>query len=364
MEKGFKIGENQLTAMLINAITVKMIFTFPRLMIINSGNAGWIECIYVSIIACATVFLTLNLYKRAGARGIIEMSEQVGGKVLKIIVGLIITAFLLIKLAISVRILPESIKAALLPITPMKIVLFVLLGAVLAGAYAGIFSIARIHALFMPVSAGFFLMFMLFLIPHAEAVNLFPMFGKGTVKIFKEGIYSISIFSDILILYLIAPLCKDSEAVIKSGKKAVVISSAVSVIIVFLYNLVYSYPASEEFIFPVYQMTRLIKVGDFFQRLEALFEFIWSISMLLYTSLYLILLAWVWSEMFDTKYQKPLIFPFAVITAGLSLLPSSLSEVINANKLALYFLIPSGFLLPPLISALALKKKGLEEEKK
>ena len=39
------IDRKKMTTLLINVISVKMLLTFPKIMIINSGNAAWIECI-------------------------------------------------------------------------------------------------------------------------------------------------------------------------------------------------------------------------------------------------------------------------------------------------------------------------------
>ena len=51
MNKNFQLERKELTATFINLIVVKMLFTYPRFMVINSGSAAWIEMIYVSLIA-------------------------------------------------------------------------------------------------------------------------------------------------------------------------------------------------------------------------------------------------------------------------------------------------------------------------
>lgn len=351
MDKKFILEKKELFWILTNIITIKMFFTYPRYMIINSGNAAWLQCIYVSLISIIIYWITINLYKKTGALSILDAAEKTGGSFLKIIVGITITLALLINMSITVRTLPESIKTVLLPLTPMRYLILFLSIATAIGAYYGLYAVARIHSLFMPIAALIFLAMLLLLIPHTDINNIFPIFGKGTYNILVTGLEGIGIYSDLLILYIIMPFAGNFDDVKKSGMKAIITASVASVIIVFMYNVIYIYPASEDFIMPVYQITRLIKIGDFFQRLEAFFEFVWSISIMLYASLYLFVICHIWKEIFDLKYYKELIFPFAVIFSALAFIPSSTAQMNNLVKVISVVTIPVCLFLPALIGA-------------
>ena len=80
---------------------------------------------------------------------------------------------------------------------------------------------------------------------------------------------------------------------------------------------------------PVYQLTRLVSIGDFFSRVEAFFEFLWSIAMFLYTSVYIYVLCYIWKETFDLKFYKPLVAPVIAICAAVSYMSDSLMNTIN-----------------------------------
>ena len=261
------------------------------------------------------------------------------------------------------RALPESVKTVILPLTPMRLILLVMALGVMFGAYMGIFSIARIHAIYIPFSAAILISLFVLLIPDTDITNLFPILGKGTYNIFIKGLPSVSIFSDMIILFLILPLCKNYETVKSSAKKALIISSLFNVLIVLFYNLSYSYPSSEEFLMPVYQMTSLIKIGDFFQRLEAFFEFVWSIGILLYSSLYLFVLAWIFKETFNLKYHKPLILPFLIIMSAISFFPSSSVKMLTLQNISSILTIPSAFFIPLFIVSVYSKKQGTLNKK-
>ena len=79
------IDRKKMTTLLINVISVKMLLTFPKIMIINSGNAAWIECIYNTLIVIGLFWITTKLYR--SNKNIIQLAEMTGKKWLKIIVG-------------------------------------------------------------------------------------------------------------------------------------------------------------------------------------------------------------------------------------------------------------------------------------
>lgn len=364
MENKFLLGRKELLCVLINLFTVKMLFTYPRNMVILSGNAAWLQCLFVSLIFLLIYVVSITLYEKIGKINIIEACKKIGGKPLKIIVGLVISIILFSNISITTRAFPESIKIVLLPLTPVKIISLVFLSVSAIGAYIGIYSVSRIHSLFIPIVGILMILFALLLIPYADINNLFPILGTGTQNIFLYGIESISIFGDLIVLFILMPFFENFNMIKKTGRSAVIISGIVSTVIVLLYNLIYSYPASTEFLFPVYNMSRIIRIGDFFQRLEAFFEFIWSISILLYSSIYIFTICYLWKEIFDLKYYKQLIFPVTVIMGSLSFIPSSMVDLLLIGELVSKFSMPISFLIPIIISIFyRIKNKKLSIKK-
>lgn len=72
------IDRKKMTTLLINVISVKMFLTFPKVMIINSGNAAWIECIYNTLIVIGLFWITTKLYR--SNKNIIQLAEMTGKK--------------------------------------------------------------------------------------------------------------------------------------------------------------------------------------------------------------------------------------------------------------------------------------------
>ena len=364
MKTAFNLNSKELSCVLINLITVKMFFSFPKTLVTNAGNAAWIQCIYVSLIAITLFLLTLKLYEKTDMKSIIELSDEIGGKVLKIIVGIAIILIFTANVSVTVRSFPETVKNVLLPLSPMEIILLLFAFSIALASFGGFFSIARIHAIYIPIAGIMALVLLLLLTPYVKSVNIAPLFAKGTYNIFIKGIPSISIFQDILILYILLPFCKNYSATKKSATFSIIISSVFCTVIVLFYNLIYPNPAAQDFIFPIYQMTRLIKIGEFFQRLDAFFEFFWSISMLLYSSFYLCIICYVFKKIFSLKDAKPLIVPFTIIITCISYIPSSIVEVLNAVTSVYMLTVPFSFLIPLIIAPIYSKKQNKLNKKR
>lgn len=346
MKKEFILGKKELTCTFINLIVVKMFFTYPRMMVNNSGNAAWIQMIYAAIVSFF-IFLIINFLNKHSEMGnIFEIAEKTGGNFLRIVVGIVIILALTANLAVNMRIFPESVRTVLLPETPTEAIVLLYIAAISIGAYMGIYSICRIHSLFMPIVAMVMGLFFLMLIPDINIKNIFPLAGKGTYKLFIDGFSSVSLFSDMMLIYIILPFCKNKRDTKQSISYSFIISGISSVLMLLVYCLVYPYPISKEFILPVYQLARIVNIGQYFQRFDAFFEFSWSIAMMLYSSFYLFVICYAFSETFKVRYYRQLILPIVLLAACIGFVPTNFvtflsdSYYISAIMAAIIYLVP------------------------
>ncbi len=350
----YKLKSREMASILINLITVKMLFTYPRYIVERCQNGGWLSVLIYLAVAFGVFYITQMLYLKTGRTSIINQAEVIGGKPLKIITGIFVVTLLMLNIAPMVRAFPEAIKTALLQNTPMLVIIALLTVGVAAGAQFGIEALGRTASVFLPVAGVFLLAFFIMLAPHYEVTNLFPF---SFADIIIKGASSLSIFADIFVLSLLQPYAEDMTAVKKSGLTALIIGGGVGFLIVLAYCLVYPYPVSARFIVPLYQLTRLVKIGTYFQRLEAIFEFIWSISILIYTSIYLFIMSDTLKQSFGLRHHKPLVFPLLIILLRLVFWEESYTEAIRSNYVNSAVLYPVFYILPLFLGLIYLAKK-------
>lgn len=344
------LSQKELSCILINLICVKLVLLYPRELVLCSATAAWIEMLFVTLLALALFYVTNKVYTKN--KNVLELSFASFGKSARIIVGSL-CLFVLFSLFISVmRIFPESVKVVLLQDTDTELILGVFALSSCLGAIFGLKAISKITAIILPFMAVLFVGFLLLLSGNYRAENIVPLFGNGFGKIFINGIGSLYVFGDILVLNLLIPYTKSITSTWRSGYLAIGISGAAGVLICLAYALVFPYPASEEFIMPVYQLTRIINLSSFFNRFEALFQFAWSILILLYGATYIYVICYVWQITFGLKYKKPLIFGVALLSSGFALIPDSMMSTISILRYFEPFVYIAAFGLPLVLSPL------------
>lgn len=346
MNKHFILGKKEIITTFVNSVAAKMFFTYPRFMVLNSGSAAWIQVIYAALISFGLFLIIYELNKKTNMDSIFDIAEKTGGERFRILVGTVFSVVLIINLAINIRIFSESVRTVLLPNTPTSMVMLFFVIAVSIGAYSGIYSICRIHSLFMPVAALVMVIFFIMLIPDMNLTNIFPFAGTGTYNIFINGLESISLFGDLMIIYIIMPFCNNKRDIKTSISYSFLTAGAASSLMLLVYSLVYPYPISGEFIIPVYQLARIVNIGHYFQRFEAFFEFIWSIAMMLYCSFYLFTICYCFTETFKTKFYKELIIPVAFLAASLGFIPTNFVNFLDKGHKIDGILFPFIYAVP------------------
>lgn len=338
------LTQKQLTTISVNAIAVKMLLTYPRVLILMCGNAAWINSLYCTALA-VLLFGAIRLIYNTD-RNIIDAAAEVGGTCLRVIVGVILFIVMSANVVSLIRVFPEIIKLVLLQNTPEEIIGVIFIAALILGAMCGIEAIGRVHEIFIPIAGIVFVIFLLLLIPKYNIELIFPILGKGPFKLFIEGISGLSIFSDILLLNMLISHTKSIDNYKKTGTKSIIIGGLCAFCITAAYTLTYAYPASENFLVPVYQLERMIYLSNFFSRFEAVFQFIWTISILLYGSVYLAVLTEVWETSFKISSAKINIAAIAVILIGAAVFPRSLSVTTEWEMTITRWMYIPVFLLP------------------
>lgn len=320
------ITRKQLTSVAITAFVTKMLITFPTTIFQLSGNSAWLVGIYVTLVATGVFALIRRIY--TVNYNVITLAEKTGGTTLRIVVGLIVFVILASNAVGLMRIFPEIIKLVLLQKTYIEIIGTAFAVVLIFCASCGIEGIVRVIEIFVPIGGIVFGAFLLMIIPQVHIDYIFPIFGNGAMAIFIDGLSGLGIFTDILMLNILIPRTKELENYKKSGTHGIIIGGICAVLIFLAYGMCYVYPATGDFVIPIYQMERLINLSDFFSRLESLFRFVWSIIILLYSSLYIAVLSEVWAQTFQLPHSKPLITPIIITLVGIAIIPQSLGDMV------------------------------------
>lgn len=363
MNEKTRLNQTELTLIITNLLVVKMIFAFPREMFKTSGNAAWIQALYLTGIAYLLLEASFLMYSRGGKLSIIQMAESIGGQWLKMTVSIITTVIIGGFLCTEVRTFAESVKIILLPQTRIELIMMLFAFTAGLGASYGLGALSIINGIFFPFCLFFLAILVLWLVPNFEFNNIMPILGLGKKQIFGVGIKNLSCFSDILVLNLLLPYCDNVEIVKKSGRRAVLIAGGVLFGVTLAYGLCYPYPHSSDFLLTAYQLSRMVRAGEYFQRFEALFELVWTGTHLLYSSMYIYIICRVLSDGFKLNQTKPPIPCVSVLIALVSFEPSSIIDLLSISGKVKQVFFPFAYLLPIVIPIIFILKRRKSNEK-
>lgn len=360
------LGRYETTTITITVITTQLFLNYPRLMMESVWTAGWILSIYTAILALVAFTVISKLYSPFEGKDLIDIGEYIGGGVGRIIVGIPIISLFLFAIPLILREFSENMKIIALQNTPISLVTIFFLIGVIVGAYIGIEAIVRFSSIAVPIiTIGFFVI----IIGASQYIDdlsrITPILGNGAFNIFVNGIPKISTFSGIITLMLLHPYIKSHKHFKVIGYSSIIVSAIFFVSGVLVFSLVYQYPTGTEAFLPIYQLSRLVDYGRFFQRIESVFVLMWGAAALLYMSILMFLTVHIIKKTFKLSFHKPLIMPFAIIVFTLSLMPHNLiSSIELETKYFRNFAWTVSFLLPIVVLVIARIVKSKSKEKK
>lgn len=326
MGKTINIGKWEAIAIILNMLCVKIILNFPRNMAEVAGTAGWLVAIYISMLAFVAFYIIQRLYKKFEGLDLLDLGEHAAGGIGRIAVGLIVIATLIFSVSLYLRVFVEDMKVVALTVSPISYVASFFIICMAIGAYLGIEAIARYHALAIPVIIAGYIIIISGVTPYVDLSNIFPILGNGAKALLVDGSMKSGVYMEFIILFLLIPFIKNNKTMKSVGFISLGTTAFFIVLATFIYLTVIPMPDALERILPMFHLSRLINIGRFFQRIDAIFVLIWATAGLMYTTTGLYFIAYIFKKTFRLKHYRPLILPFCVILYTLSLVPDSLLQ--------------------------------------
>ena len=326
-----------------------------------AGPAGWILCIYITLLVLLIFYVIARLYKPFEGLDTMDMGEVVGGTVGRVIVGCILIIFSTFILSMILREFGENMKVIALTVSPISFVQGLFLLGMVVGAYKGIEAIMRLHAIIVPIITVGMITIVVGVSPYIKFENLTPILGSGAYQIFGQGFFRIASFSALQILFFFFPFIKSYQEFKRIGYASILFTGFFMTLTTLVFAAVISYPASLEQLLPTYQMARMINVGRFFQRIESVFVLVWAAAAFLYLSVVFFVVLHIIRKTFKLEYYRPLIFPYGAVVLTISLLPQNIMSVIELEAVLFRttaWVVTFGVIMVLLILARLMGKKG------
>ncbi|MBQ6794599.1 MAG: endospore germination permease [Clostridia bacterium] len=314
-------------SLIVTLIITKMLISAPSLFAKQSASAGWIEILISGLFELFVLTILLRLFTAFDNMDIIDISEQGFGTVGKVLVGILSVTIFVISSAAVFRTFCELIRNTVIRGIGYDDISFFILAAVMTGAFLGMRTLVSSAGLALPFVVIAIVLVLLINLPRYSVTNILPVYGPGVKTLLSNALLKNASFFELGTIIFFFPYLKDKKAIKKISFTALAISIILSSIITLCYQLAVPYESASTFALPLYQMTRMIKAGTFFQRIEPLNVFIWSAAMFTYISTTVRMAAHIFRKTFSLSRTRPLVFVFSYIVYLTALIPGSETNV-------------------------------------
>jgi len=353
-------GRREAFALITITIITEIFLSIPQKLAVDGKSAAWIIILIAGALSFVGLYFILALSRRFPGKTIVEAGEEAGGPFLGTIAALAYFIFFMASLILFLRQFSETIITAFLPQTPISVITAGFLVVIIYSTYIGLEAISRTAGLLIGFIIGSLALITVLLIPFMVAsYNLFPFWGSGPDIVARLGATRTSLFGEILIVGLIAPLLSGKELG-RVGITSLAAAIGIMTFVEVIYLIIFPLPASAVFTFPLYSGARLVFIGRFVQRIDAIFVFVWIITALIKLAATMYASAAVLARALKLPVFRPLVFPLGILVFAISFtIPSFPDAVtIDSRYLRTYGWIPA-FLFPALVYLVAvLRKKG------
>ncbi len=327
MSQTTKIGTVEAIFLVVTIMINHIILNLPKALLDSCGSATLLNIVFVTAIALCIVYLISRLLKHFPSMDVLDISEFLGGKLLKNIIGILFMIYFLLAASTFLRSFCESVKIIYFPRTPVFLLILLFVIGIILTNRLGMQSIVRANLIFVPAVLFSIIFIFVANMDNFTIQRMFPLFGNGISTTFFSGISNLFAFGGISLLYFIPPNLKDS----KEFKKVAITSILLSGIwlLFSIATLLFIFPSiiTTDEILPLYLASRFIEFGRFFQRLDAVFLLIWIISIMSYLSTLLALVTNIFRKVSSFKYPYITIYVAAIVIFLVSLIPQNYVQV-------------------------------------
>ena len=317
-----------------------------------------INLLYIGVIDFILLLIIIKLFKNFETADILDVSEFLGGKFLKNVIGFLCIGLFFLVAFITLIDFSNVLHTIYFSNFPMAYILFFFIVGVLSANLIGIKGISKTICFIVPFTIFSVIITFFTSFENLDIKDLTPIFGKSIKDTFVTGLSNCFAMYILVIFYFLKPLLKDSL----NFKKVSIISYIISFILLMLTIIpmltLFNTSSNSEPINSLFLLSRQIELGSFLQRVDALFIFLWIFAILSYLSFIIFMINRIIKKIIPVSNEKMLSYSTCGVLFGISLIPVNISHIhFIEDTLYRYLIIGFTFVLGIIILTLANFKK-------
>jgi len=322
-----KIGKVEAIGTVITIMMTHIIINLPQNLIKSTGSSTPLNVIYITIIALLFCYVISKLFKLFPGYDIFEIAEFLAGKWLRIVFEILFIAYLLFMTSLVLRIFTLNLQIIYFSNIDISTILIVfLVGATIINKF-GFRTIIKTNLVFLPlILIVMFILFAFSLSDFGSEIFL-PILGYGANETFISGTSNLFALAEVNVLFLLIPHLKKQDEVKQISLTSVGVSGIYLLLAVISSMILVPSNLSFEPIFSVYYAARRISLGNFLERLDPVFIFVWIICIFSYLSIALYFILDTFKKSAKTHSSKPMTYCFVTIIFTIALCITNVGQL-------------------------------------
>lgn len=324
------IEKEQISLKQIFAILVlcRILEALTFLPIIGAGSYGgsagrdvWISMILAAPMSLVAMGLILYLGKKHKGKSLIEYMQTLLGRLPGRMLGLLYIWFFLQSAAMVLRDIGELFTNTVMIETPILALIIAVSVIVIVVVRGGSEAIGRMAELILPIVLISILFMSILILPEVDLRNFLPVMANGMTPVLISALYALSRQTELLILAMTLPYVANYTKVAGYAAAAVLASNAFIVLIIIVVGGVFTvFQADAHVTFKFFSVLRLISIGDFLERIDAIALAIWMGAGVIRASAFIYCTLLGSSQIFNLKDYRSCIVPLLSMAVPLSIL--------------------------------------------
>lgn len=308
-----KIGNKEAIALLVTIIFNHIIINLTKSVINLTSSASLLNILYISIITIIFTCIICYFLNKFPTLDIIDISEYLGGKMLKWLIGILFVGYFIFFAGILLHIFTSFLKIIYFQLVNIKYVVALFVICTFICCCMRHNAVLRANVIIFPflIISTLFLFFADF--SYMSPEKIYPILGNGWYITFIEGLSNMFVFQGLAYIYFLPPKLKEPNQLKKIAINSIVISSIFLLISVAIVLFMFNGFVETDELLPLYSAVKYIEFGSFFQKLDSAFVLIWIISFISYLSITLNFSSNILKKL--TKAENEKIFTFLLAIA-------------------------------------------------
>ncbi|MDR7865910.1 MAG: GerAB/ArcD/ProY family transporter [Sporomusaceae bacterium] len=295
----------------------------------RAATGAWLTPLITGPVLLAALLAVFHVMARVPG-DLHGVAEALLGVTAARLVTLYLAACFFTSAVLQLRQFAENTLLTALPATDITLAMGWYGLAVAVAVFTGIEALARAARLVLP--AGMLLLFVGFvaLTDRFDIHNVMPWQGSGLTVVWV-GLETPGLFLATFVIPLLAPSFQDIRTMKKAALIGIGLATAVRSSTLFVYTGIFSVAVGQEKVLPFFELTRLVYLTRFIQRVESFFILIWVFAGMTMIAVNLYLAAFLLARLFALPSLRPLAVPLVVVAIQTALLIPDLTTAIEIS---------------------------------